>query len=139
MQAVDWNKYIRIPFKEKGRDFSGCDCWGLVRLIMKEECGIELPSYLECYNSTEEREILSKTIQQEREAWDCFNYAPDNDVSQPFDVVILNLVGLPVHCGLVTSKGNMIHCAKDINTVRENYTGLRWKNKVVGFSRWKKL
>ena len=38
-------KYLKIPYKAGGRAESGCDCWGFVCLIIKEEKGINLPSY----------------------------------------------------------------------------------------------
>lgn len=38
-------EYLKIPYKAGGRSKSGCVCWGFICLIIKEEKGIELPSY----------------------------------------------------------------------------------------------
>src|SRR5688572_28313555 len=37
--------YVAIRFVDGGRDRSGCDCWGLVRLFLKEEFRIDVPEY----------------------------------------------------------------------------------------------
>lgn len=38
----DW---LRIPYVPFGRDVTGCDCWGLVRIIRKAIRGDELPIF----------------------------------------------------------------------------------------------
>jgi cell wall-associated NlpC family hydrolase len=39
---IKFDKYIGIPYKYKGSDFSGCDCFGLISLIARNELGIIL-------------------------------------------------------------------------------------------------
>lgn len=41
----DLEKYLSVPYRKGGRDESGCDCWGLARLVLERERGILLPSY----------------------------------------------------------------------------------------------
>lgn len=38
-------EWIKIPYKDYGRDERGADCWGLVRLIRKQMRGEALPSF----------------------------------------------------------------------------------------------
>lgn len=128
-----WNKYLHVPFAEKGRTMEAADCWGLVRLIYAQERGIELPDYLDVYETTNDREALSKVIGEESRAhWE----TPQSP--ETFDVILLTMRGVPMHCGIVTKKNHMIHCARGIGTVHEHYGTARWKHKVHGFSRWKK-
>jgi cell wall-associated NlpC family hydrolase len=47
---IDFSKYINIPFKHKGRNFDGVDCYGLLVLILKEEKKISLPEYEYAFN-----------------------------------------------------------------------------------------
>lgn len=38
--------FIGIPFKAGGRDYKGCDCYGLMRLALRDMFGFELPEKL---------------------------------------------------------------------------------------------
>src|SRR5512144_1011435 len=44
-------EYVGIPFVDLGRDRQGCDCWGLVRLILAGQAGLALPSLATGYGS----------------------------------------------------------------------------------------
>jgi len=41
-----FDKYIGIPYLHNSSSFSGCDCYGLYKLIFKEEKNITLPSFI---------------------------------------------------------------------------------------------
>lgn len=125
-----WQQYIGKAFAEKGRGPDEFDCWGLVRQVYLDHCGIELPTYLEKYQSTNDRDILGEVIGSEsREKW--------SPVDKPasFDVIILRMRGVPMHVGVVTKPGFMIHCARNIGVVSERYDSLKWRCNVMGFVR----
>lgn len=125
-----WQGYVGLPFVEKGRDVSGLDCWGLVRLVYARELGIELPSFDWCYHDTHDTEAIGKHVEEQRaETW--------RDVEKPreFDIVVLRMAGVPMHVGIVTRPPLMLHCAQGVNVSLERIDGLRWKNRVDGYVR----
>lgn len=42
---IDISKYLNIPFKDFGHDFSGVDCLGIVRLFFKNEFNFYIPEF----------------------------------------------------------------------------------------------
>ncbi|WP_226779501.1 C40 family peptidase [Oceaniglobus trochenteri] len=66
---MNWSaRYIGLPFRNRGRDLDGCDCWGLARLVYGRELGIELPGYGESYACVSERAEISALIGAATEA-----------------------------------------------------------------------
>lgn len=123
---------MSIPFVEKGRDETGCDCWGLVRLIYKNELGIDLPDYLDVYEDTNDKAAIMGTIETEGDSlWE------HPDTPNMYDVVLVHMRGVPMHMGIITKPNHMIHCAKGVNTVHEHLGTVKWKYKIVGYGRWK--
>lgn len=60
---MNFEKYINIPYKHLGRDFSGTDCYGLIWLIYKEEKNIILPddlTYSKFWSNDLEKNELDK-------------------------------------------------------------------------------
>lgn len=44
-ERINIIKYLDIPYKHGGMDFSGIDCFGLVRLFFKNEFNYEIPEF----------------------------------------------------------------------------------------------
>ncbi|MFH1158768.1 MAG: NlpC/P60 family protein [Pseudomonadota bacterium] len=125
--------YIGLPFQDHGRDRSGLDCWGLVRLVLAEQFGIALPSYIHEYQRTTQAEKISALIDRESSKWK--EIPAGSEVCG--DPVVLRVRGKPMHIGLVLGDGQMLHIECGINSVIERYVGVRWAERVSGFYRYR--
>ncbi len=108
MSRISYKKYIGIPFKSNGRDFSGVDCYGIVILVYKEERHISLwdtSNYNIC-DYTKDNFFLSKY----HENWDVL----DEEDLQELDVLLFtadpNLPNIPTHIALYIGENKMLHC-----------------------------
>ena len=115
------NKYIGIPFKEHGRDFSGVDCWGLVRLIYKNEYDITLPSFVEEYSTTDDTPRLEELIAQYREGWEPIT-APE-----PGAVILFRLLGSESHIAVAINDHQFIHVSENSYSAIESVNSILWK------------
>lgn len=138
---MDWlNKYMIIPFKDKGRSFEGCDCWGLVYLIYKNELGIELPLYVDGYESANSLEV-EKLIEKNKNRW-----VPIKEQEvRAFDCVLCSsvlrvgnsAVRADSHVGLIIKKGLMLHITYGGNVSQSRYeTDFTIRNRIRGFYRY---
>jgi len=125
---MDISKYIGIPYRNKGRTEEGCDCFGLVKLISKNELNIDIPEYT--YRDAEDASQASRTLTSGREEW--------MKVIKPRigDVIMLRISGLPVHIGLVIDSRRMIHSLRGHNSAIELFDCDKWKNRIDGFYRY---
>lgn len=129
----DWaGDYVGLPFLERGRDRAGLDCWGLVRLALKEQFGIEVPSYTGEYQDTEDGFSIGAAVRRESAA---FWQAVGNGFQRCGDVIVLRMRGQPMHVGLVLTRQCMLHVQQGVGATVEMYDGVRWKNRIAGFYR----
>lgn len=122
-------KALKVPFIEKGRDFSGWDCWGCVRCAFKEIYGKELPVYLD-YDSTTEYEQLKKLIVSGQKKW------KKVDKPQTGDVAVFNISGMPTHTAFVVDGKMALHADKRIGTFIESLKSPIWAKRIEGFYRY---
>lgn len=127
---MDLNEYVGLPYVRGGRDRSGIDCWGLVRLVHAEQYGNELPSFADAYDLATERDRLAELIAQQKEAW--------HPVAEPRagDVIVLRIEGAESHLGLVVEPGRMLHALSGAGSVIEPYASAKWAHRISGFFRY---
>ena len=117
--------YIGIPFKLKGRDEEGVDCWGLVYLVYMELFGVVLPLYVEQYENIKDLGNLEKhaAINAIDSSIGWVSVIRGQEVFG--DVFLMPLAGRFTHVAICVEPGLMLHVTEDINvTVEEYYTGL---------------
>lgn len=128
---IDTAKYIGIPYKHMGRDKSGLDCWGGIKLIYKEELGITLWDIGEEYPEDwafEGKDLFMKNYQKQ---WCAV------DTPEPFDVVaIKNAKGIINHAGVMINKREFIHWMKAGGVICSIHNRA-WRPRIAGFYRYK--
>ena len=127
------SNYVGIPFVDKGREASGLDCWGLVRLWYRQERCIDLPCYADIYTDTQDERPISDEIKR---AIDAEWIKIESKHAREGDVIILRMRGVPMHVGIVTKRGYMLHCEEGVGVALERYDSARWASRVVGFVRY---
>lgn len=129
-------KYMRIPFKEHGRSFDGCDCGGLVGLVYYEELGIILPDWAKFYKDTQVESWgeLKTTIGGLLDA--LFTEVTDGSI-KPFDAIVFNIAGNPIHVGVAVNEYVFMHIMEGYTNVRqERFNSFSWRKRIEGVFRY---
>jgi probable lipoprotein NlpC len=127
-------KYMGVPFAEKGRDLTGMDCWGLVQYVYAAERDIILPGYEWVYHTTTgDKESIGETVlEQSSKHWKRVAEGQERE----FDVVIMRMHGLPMHVGVITRPGYMLHCLQGVGVSHERMDTARWNQRILGIVRY---
>ena len=114
-RIVPWaDKYVGLPFKDRGRSLGGCDCWGLVWLVMRLEAAIDLPRY-DHIDYQDGKGVRDKIREQTEATMDWVAVVPGTQ--RMFDVVVLSshFQSLGVwratsgHVGIMANEVRMLH------------------------------
>lgn len=126
---MNFEKYVGIPYAEKGRDITGLDCYGLVRLIYKNEYKIDLPSFSAEYTADDNNRIQD-LIAQYKEGWESV------DTPSAGDIVLFRIMGVESHVGLVISPTHFIHVRENQDSAIESLSAHKWSKRIVGFFKY---
>lgn len=121
--------YVGLPFQDHGRG-PAYDCWGLVKMVLREHYAIQAPDFGDLYEDSHDRVGIPTA----------FNVGPVEDwrrvdFPQEGDVVILRVKGRPMHCGLVVGSGYMLHAHPENGSCLEPFDSHRWTRRIDGFYR----
>jgi len=107
----DINKYIKIPYKSHGRDFDGCDCYGLVRLVLNNEFGKNLPDFWD-YTSADDGTSVQEILLDNKPL-----IASEKKESPEIgDVVLFRFHGYTSHMGVYVGNNMILHVIKNIDS-----------------------
>lgn len=125
---MDLEKYIKIPYKLKGRSFEGCDCWGLVRLVLKEEFRKELPLFTS-YETVEDVKKITKLI-KENQPIVCTERKPLPDIG---DIVLITFSGMLQHLGIYVGDARVLHTLKKTGAMCTRIDHPMLRGKIEGY------
>lgn len=127
------NRFIGVPYITNGRDPAvGLDCWGVVVVASKVLYGRDVPDYSLYRDSTDQKEIAP--LFDARVNWQSIPKGRE----LPGDVIVVRIGGYPLHAGLCTGMGMMMHSLNGRNCCMESYERTMWRNRIEGFYRWAK-
>jgi len=128
----EWVKnYIGIPFVSNGRVKEGCDCYGLVRLVLRNEYGIELPELSGNYADALNVEETARLFAEHRPVL----AAKKINAPEEKAVAVITEHGEAAHVGIAAGGGYILHTGIKTGSVcqRETHPGLR--GRIEGYYR----
>jgi cell wall-associated NlpC family hydrolase len=125
-----WAKdYIGIPFVSGGRDRSGADCYGLVRMVRTEQFNDDLPLFSGDYDNADNFIETEKLLRAQRPL------LAGRRVETPKagDVCVIRFYGLPVHLGIYAGGGFTLHTLKKTGSVLQRTGDLHFAGRIEGW------
>ncbi|WMW64388.1 NlpC/P60 family protein [Nitratidesulfovibrio liaohensis] len=126
--------FIGIPFHEGGRDVSGCDCGGLVLLVLRELAGVHARDVTVDYGAehfrgtTIGRRRLEASIASALAEW---RPVRPGEVLHPLDMLQFNIGGVPCHLALHVGPRAMLHVFHGSDSAIENPDSPKWSSRLV--------
>jgi len=133
---MHWSsEYIGTPFEWEGCTIQGLSCWGLVCLVLEDQCGIKLPRNNEIeltVKDTAELDTAAYIVPQAQKIK--LSEVKEFDVLQMWG--IYKGVKLPLHCGIIIDKRKVLHVEAGTDTAIMDYTARANAWRVIGAFRY---
>ncbi len=112
-----------------GRTHGGCDCYGLVRLVLHEQAGILLPDLSSAYGDALDADETSPLFQQNLPLLT----GRQKDVPALLDVAVIRRFGRPTHIGIYAGGGYILHTIRTAGTVLQRVTHPDLRQRIEGY------
>ena len=130
--TAPWAKnYIGIPFVSGGRDRSGLDCYGLLRLVLSEQFGKELPALSSEYSSADDFIETEKVLSAHRPLL----AGRQVESPEPGDICVIKYMGFPSHVGIYVGDGLVLHTLRATWSVLQRCGDPHLKGRIEGWYR----
>ena len=115
---MTWTDFVKraitVPYEDRGRDYSGWDCWGLVVCGYRDVLGLKVPDYLDKEYHGRQYRQLAKLFEE----GSCDSHWAKAGKQLGAITVLLNR-SLPIHAGLLLMHDTVLHCEEGIGTILE--------------------
>jgi cell wall-associated NlpC family hydrolase len=127
---IPLDRFIGIPYRNRGDSFEGGDCWGLVWMFHRLALGREIPRYAG-YSDAEGPDIPDRITA----GWQDWTEVP-RDAVRRGDVLAMRVGRHPVHVGVAVDASTMLHVLEGRMSCLESFTTGAWKHALVRVGRW---
>lgn len=133
--TLNWSAgYVGTVYSDTDNGAAGCHCWGLFRLVFRQEKGIDLPSYNDV--SPEDARDIARLVHG---ALDNGEWLPV-DRAREFDGALFRRGPFDSHMGVMIDRRHMLHSDREAGAaIVERIDTGRWASAFVGFYRHKDL
>lgn len=135
-------RYLAIPFVDRGARFTGCDCHGLAELIFREELGVSLPAYEGIKPGDDPAKLREILRAAATPIWKEISAGEERE----FDLVLMRGIvaaegrraSRPIHIGMVVQPGRLIHIEQGTGVSVVDYRRHpSVKHRVISFHRYR--
>jgi cell wall-associated NlpC family hydrolase len=123
-------KWVGLPFRDKGRGPDAFDCWGLVRAVLIEQFGVTLPDYADAYTDAHDHASVAAAVEAGlRDGWQIV------PTPRCGDLVVIKIAGRPWHCALAVTPARFLHVPDKGTSCIERFDNVIWTRRLEGIYR----
>lgn len=132
-QTKPWcGPYIGAPYSDDGKAKGSFNCWTLFAHVQRTVFGVDIADYDgPVWKGREGVEAMAEAARAFAQRF--AEVSPGSE--REGDAVLMRLRGHPIHIGVVTARGSMLHVYRDTDAVVERYDWPIWACRVAGFYR----